>query len=156
MKAWQVHDWCEPEGMKLSNVAVPEPGPLQVRIRNHVVWLNFFDLLQIQGKYQVRPAFPFVPGALQPGETLLVHAGASGVGMSAILMGKALGANVIATAGEPERLSSRLAREPSMRSITAIHRGWAATFSTSQPGASPPKAGCWSSGLPAAASRTFR
>src|SRR3974390_2009802 len=99
MKAWQVHDWCEPEGMKLSNVAVPEPGPLQVRIRNHVVWLNFFDLLQIQGKYQVRPAFPFVPGALQPGETLLVHAGASGVGMSAILMGKALGANVIATAG---------------------------------------------------------
>jgi NADPH2:quinone reductase len=43
-------------------------------------------------------------GALQAGEWLLVHAGASGVGMSAIQIGKALGARVIATAGSPEKL----------------------------------------------------
>lgn len=177
MKAWQVHDWCEPEGMKLADVVLPVPGPGQVRIRNRAISLNFFDLLQIQGKYQVRPAFPFTPGAeaagevdaLGPGvntlakgdrvmaltsagsyaeysiadayrsfpipdgmgwneaaampivyhtswfaltrrgalrkeETLLVHAGASGVGMSAIQLGKALGATVIATAGEPQKL----------------------------------------------------
>lgn len=36
---------------------------------------------------------------LRAGEWLLVHAGASGVGMSAIQIGKALGARVIATAG---------------------------------------------------------
>lgn len=35
---------------------------------------------------------------LQPGETLLVHGGAGGVGVSAIQLGKALGATVIATA----------------------------------------------------------
>ena len=38
-------------------------------------------------------------GALRPGETLLVHAGASGVGMSAIQIGRAMGARVLATAG---------------------------------------------------------
>src|SRR5438309_3065898 len=36
---------------------------------------------------------------LQPGETLLVHAGAGGVGSAAIQLGKAAGARVIATAG---------------------------------------------------------
>jgi NADPH2:quinone reductase len=41
---------------------------------------------------------------LQSGETLLVHAGASGVGLSAIQIGKALGAKVIATAGAPHKL----------------------------------------------------
>ena len=38
------------------------------------------------------------------GETLLVHAGASGVGMSAIQIGKALGAKVMATAGSQQKL----------------------------------------------------
>jgi NADPH:quinone reductase len=41
---------------------------------------------------------------LQPGETLLVHAGAGGVGSAAIQLGKAAGATVIATAGSDEKL----------------------------------------------------
>jgi NADPH2:quinone reductase len=41
---------------------------------------------------------------LRPGEWLLVHAGASGVGMSAIQIGKAFGARVIATAGSAGKL----------------------------------------------------
>lgn len=40
---------------------------------------------------------------LQPGETLLVHAGAGGVGTAAIQLGKAAGARVIATAGGPAK-----------------------------------------------------
>ncbi len=44
-------------------------------------------------------------GELKPGQWLLVHAGASGVGMSAIQLGKAWGARVIATAGSPEKLA---------------------------------------------------
>ncbi len=36
---------------------------------------------------------------------MLVHAGASGVGMSAIQIGKALGARVIATASSEEKLA---------------------------------------------------
>lgn len=41
---------------------------------------------------------------LQPNETLLVHAGAGGVGTAAIQLGKAAGATVIATAGTDEKL----------------------------------------------------
>ncbi|MCW2679500.1 MAG: putative alcohol dehydrogenase, zinc-containing [Frankiales bacterium] len=41
---------------------------------------------------------------LKEGETLLVHAGAGGVGSAAIQLGKAAGARVIATAGGPEKV----------------------------------------------------
>ena len=41
---------------------------------------------------------------LQPGETLLVHAGAGGVGSAAIQLGKAAGAKVIATAGSDQKV----------------------------------------------------
>jgi NADPH2:quinone reductase len=40
---------------------------------------------------------------LEPGETLLVHAGAGGTGSGAVQIGKALGAVVIATAGSDEK-----------------------------------------------------
>ncbi len=178
MKAWQVHRFCEPNEMTLEDVPVPSPGDGEVLIRNHAAGLNFFDILLIQGKYQVRPPFPFSPGRegagiveavgagvsgisvgdrvmadvetgsyaeysiadatqvwpipdgmsfaeasgflvvyqtsylalllranLQPGEWLLVHAGASGVGMSAIQIGKAAGARIIATAGSQQKLA---------------------------------------------------
>lgn len=42
---------------------------------------------------------------LQPGETLLVHAGAGGVGSAAIQLGRGAGAHVIATAGGAEKAS---------------------------------------------------
>src|SRR5437016_5869766 len=63
MKAWRVHSWGEPETMTFDDVATPEPGPNQVRIRNRAAGLNFFDILQVQGKYQIKPPFPFTPGA---------------------------------------------------------------------------------------------
>jgi NADPH2:quinone reductase len=43
-------------------------------------------------------------GRLQPGETLLVHGAAGGVGLATVDMGKLMGARVIATARSPERL----------------------------------------------------
>ena len=43
-------------------------------------------------------------GRLQEGETVLVHAGASGVGIAAIQMAKRAGATVLATASSDERL----------------------------------------------------
>ncbi len=43
--------------------------------------------------------------ALQPGETLLVHGAAGGVGLAAVEVGKALGATVIASAGGPDKLA---------------------------------------------------
>ena len=43
-------------------------------------------------------------GQLQPGETVLVHAAAGGVGSAAVQLAVAAGARVIATAGGPEKL----------------------------------------------------
>jgi NADPH:quinone reductase len=45
----------------------------------------------------------FERGALKAGETLLVHGGSSGIGTTAIMLAKAFGAKVIATAGSPEK-----------------------------------------------------
>jgi NADPH2:quinone reductase len=42
--------------------------------------------------------------AIRPGETLLVHAAAGGVGLAAVQIGRALGARVVATAGGAEKL----------------------------------------------------
>jgi NADPH:quinone reductase len=177
MKAWQVSEWCEPEQMTLADIAVPEPQSGEVRIRNHAAALNFFDILQIQGKYQTKPPLPFTPGAEVAGvidavgsdvdhlcvgdrvmgsgalggfaeyavtraaktfripgsmnfaaaaamqivyqtsylalkvraairaqEWLLVHAAAGGVGCSAMQLGKAFGARVIATSSSADKV----------------------------------------------------
>ncbi|MDQ3104788.1 MAG: NAD(P)H-quinone oxidoreductase [Actinomycetota bacterium] len=46
----------------------------------------------------------FMLAGLQPGEVLLVHGGASGIGTMAIQLGAAVGARVAVTAGSSERL----------------------------------------------------
>lgn len=46
----------------------------------------------------------FMVAGLQPGETLLVHGGAGGIGTMAIQLAKALGARVATTAGTAEKL----------------------------------------------------
>src|SRR5512139_1724631 len=46
----------------------------------------------------------FMIAGLQPGETLLVHGGAGGIGNMAIQLAKALGAKVVTTAGSEEKL----------------------------------------------------
>lgn len=53
------------------------------------VWSNVFDR-----------------GALRPGETLLVHGGTSGIGTTAIQLGKAFGARVLTTAGSAEKCAA--------------------------------------------------
>lgn len=64
-----------PEGLSYTQAAaLPETF--------FTVWSNVFDR-----------------AALQPGETLLVHGGSSGIGAAAIQMAKAYGSNVIVTAG---------------------------------------------------------
>jgi NADPH2:quinone reductase len=41
---------------------MPVPGPNEVRIRTKAIGLTYPDLLMLQGKYQVRPELPFIPG----------------------------------------------------------------------------------------------
>ncbi|MGH8299957.1 MAG: NAD(P)H-quinone oxidoreductase, partial [Steroidobacteraceae bacterium] len=48
----------------------------------------------------------FMRARLRAGETLLVHGGSSGIGTTAIMLAKALGARVIATAGSAEKCAA--------------------------------------------------
>src|SRR5258708_12792541 len=48
----------------------------------------------------------FLRGGLQAGETLLVHGGSSGIGITAIQIAKAFGAKVIVTAGSKEKCNA--------------------------------------------------
>ncbi|AZK95255.1 MULTISPECIES: NAD(P)H-quinone oxidoreductase [Streptomyces] len=47
----------------------------------------------------------FMVAQLRPGETVLIHGGASGIGTMAIQLAKAVGARVAVTAGGPEKLA---------------------------------------------------
>lgn len=75
-------------------LSMPEAAALPETV--FTVWANVFEA-----------------GALKPGETLLVHGGASGIGTTAIQMAKAHGARVFATAGDDAkcRLCEKLGAE---------------------------------------------
>lgn len=66
--------------------------------------MSFSDAASLTVNYQTSYFALVHRSRLQPGETLLVHGGAGGVGTAAIQIGKALGATVIATASTPEKL----------------------------------------------------
>ncbi|WP_422015070.1 NAD(P)H-quinone oxidoreductase [Roseateles sp.] len=51
----------------------------------------------------------FERAALQPGETLLIHGGSSGIGVTAIQMAVALGARVLVTVGSADKAAACLA-----------------------------------------------
>ena len=177
MKAVVCKAFGPPETLAFEDVEAPALTPGSVRIAVHAVGVNFPDLLLIEGKYQVRPPFPFSPGmecagivtecgpgvdapapgtrvlaylshggmaeevvapaecvipipgampfdaaaafpvvyatgyhalvgraALAEGETLLVQGASGGVGLSAVEIGKRLGATVIAAASSDEKL----------------------------------------------------
>lgn len=60
MKLIRVHEYGEPEVMKLEVMGPPEPGPGHVRLKVEAIGVNFIDLYQRSGQY--RPALPFTPG----------------------------------------------------------------------------------------------
>jgi putative PIG3 family NAD(P)H quinone oxidoreductase len=73
-----------PEGLSFEQAAaVPETY--------FTVWSNVFER-----------------AALKKGETLLIHGGASGIGTTALMLAKAIGARVIVTAGSPEKCAACL------------------------------------------------
>ncbi|BCS05191.1 NADPH:quinone oxidoreductase family protein [Aspergillus luchuensis] len=174
MRAIQVKEYVKgPQDLQVATLPTPSPSATEYLIEIHSAGTNFFDLLQIQGKYQHQPPLPWIGGAefagtilaaptkaqsprfkvgdrvfgatqgayathilapehtllpvpagwsfedaaglfvtaptsygglvhranVQPGDWVLVHAAAGGVGLAAVQIAKAKGATVIATAG---------------------------------------------------------
>ena len=179
MKAVLCKSYGPPENLTLEEVDTPSIGASDVLIDIHSTGLNFPDTIQIQGKYQFQPPFPFTPGSevagvvadvgsdvtnfkpgdrvlamvgtggmaeqvaapsegvlripdamdfdaasgfmmiygtsyhalkqraeLQPGENLLVTGAGGGVGITAVELGKLMGARVIAAASTDEKLQA--------------------------------------------------
>ncbi len=63
MRAVVVERWVEPRDLKLHEVPELELKPGHVRVEVKAAGVNFFDILIVQGRYQVKPPFPFVPGS---------------------------------------------------------------------------------------------
>ena len=177
MKALNIHEFNPYKNQKIEELPSPKMKPGHVRISIASAGLNFPDILMVEGRYQIKPPFPFIPGSecagtiieisedvkdlkvgdkvaamvmngafatevicpeslvwkigkmpvekaaglalvygtsyyalkqraqLQKGETLLVLGAAGGVGLAAVELGKAMGANVIAAASTDEKLN---------------------------------------------------
>jgi NADPH:quinone reductase len=184
MRAWRVYRYGRPsEALRVDRIAVPEPGPGEVRVRTCAMALNYNEIDGCHGRYlTVNPPIPYTlgmevtgmvdaagPGAerwvgrrvigcakgayggyadfvvadagmvfdapaqlddtqaaaffmpfhlawlglhqrggLKAGETVLIHAGAGGVGSAAIQLANAAGARVLATAGGPVKAAKCL------------------------------------------------
>ncbi len=62
MRSWQINELGDPwELLELTEVDAPEPGPGQVAIDIESVGVAFPNVLQAQGKYQVKIEPPFSP-----------------------------------------------------------------------------------------------
>lgn len=119
MKAWIVDQWCEPDRMRWADVAVPEPGPGQVRVKVAAAALNFLDTLMIQGKYQVKPPLPFTPGVEISG---IVDATGAGVPL-------ALGTPVVGTVAHGGYAEYAIAEAAQLAPLPAgVDLGQAATM----------------------------
>ncbi|KAI1647100.1 NAD(P)-binding protein [Daldinia loculata] len=63
MRGIQVGQYVKgPKELKVTELPDPTPKPDQYLIEVHAAATNFFDILQIQGKYQNQPPFPWVAG----------------------------------------------------------------------------------------------
>src|SRR6204780_4650708 len=77
MKAILCSQYCGPDDLVLADVPDPVAGPGEVVIAIKSAALNFFDLLMIQGKYKIKPPFPFSPAAEVAGVVESVGGGVS-------------------------------------------------------------------------------
>ena len=173
MRAIRCNAFTGPADLVVDDVAPPTPADDEIRVRVHAASINFYDLLMVEGRYQLTPDLPFTAGsdaagvvietgdavtrlkpgdrvavghyigafademvakewtavrmpdgvgfaeaaamrvahgtsyyglarrgALKPGETLLVHGAAGGVGLAAVQLGRHLGATVIGMVGD--------------------------------------------------------
>jgi len=105
MHAWLCEDPLGPEALVWRELPTPSPAAGEVLVAIKAASLNFPDLLIVQGKYQIKPPLPFVPGAefagvveavgagvtgFKPGDAVAAFAGTGGFGSHACVSAKQL------------------------------------------------------------------
>ncbi|RUS14839.1 chaperonin 10-like protein, partial [Endogone sp. FLAS-F59071] len=78
MRGYVVERWLKgPEELVLRD-DVPEPSVTNLKegeviVDVKAIGLNFYEILMIQGKYQIKPPFPFIPGSELSGVIIAAH-----------------------------------------------------------------------------------
>ena len=70
MRAVRCHGLGDVSALRIEEVASPVLGSNQVHIAVAAAGVNFPDILMIEGKYQVKPPLPFIPGLEVAGEVV--------------------------------------------------------------------------------------
>jgi NADPH2:quinone reductase len=71
MRAWQINELGSPwDVLEPVEISMPAHEPDRLHVRVLAADLNFADILQCQGRYQVKLEPPFVPGMYAVGEVL--------------------------------------------------------------------------------------
>lgn len=63
MKALVVHEFKNYKKHVVEDTPAPEMKPDHIRIDVHAAGVNFPDILLVEGRYQMKPPFPFIPGS---------------------------------------------------------------------------------------------
>jgi NADPH2:quinone reductase len=110
----------EPAELRVSEIPEPEAGPGALQVEVRAAGCNFFDTLIVQGKYQVKPDFPFTPGGEISGVVKGVGEGVEGFAVGdRILAGLQVG-GFAETAVVPASLAHRLPEGMSFEEGAAI------------------------------------
>jgi len=78
MRALLCHELGDIANLSVGEIASPPMAADEVRIGVKASGVNFPDILMVEGKYQVKPALPFVPGLEAAGEVLEIGADVGG------------------------------------------------------------------------------
>src|SRR5688500_15207334 len=79
MREIRCHELIGPAGLRLDELDEPELGAGQVLVDVRAAGVNFPDVLITAGKYQFKPAVPFVPGGEVAGVVRAVGEGVTGI-----------------------------------------------------------------------------
>ena len=75
MKTYEIQKYGGPEGLKLVDRPLPDPGDHEVVVRIKAVSLNYRDLVVLRGHYDRNPAEGRVPLSDGAGEVVAVVPG---------------------------------------------------------------------------------
>jgi NADPH2:quinone reductase len=88
VKAIVVERYVLPSELSVKEITEPGCGDGEVLIEVRAAGCNFFDTLIVQGKYQVKPPFPFSPGGEVAGRVRRVGAGVDGIAVGDDVMAR--------------------------------------------------------------------
>ncbi|UNI23365.1 NADPH:quinone reductase [Purpureocillium takamizusanense] len=81
MRGIEIKEYVKgPAELKVTDLPDPTPKADEYLIQVHAAAANFFDILQVQGKYQNQPPFPWVAGAEFAGTVISAPSKAGGGG----------------------------------------------------------------------------